>query len=487
MARETKIGLLVGMGFIVCFAIILSHRGQIVDPQAGEFEIAAVLSDVPSTDDFAAHRRAAEVGRTAIASHPPRHRPIEAHEPVAQNPAETARDPEVIEAREPDRRPANTLREPPPGAEGPIRTAVAQAESARDRFTRRRPPIESSQSPEPPSADDSRSSVLQASPPAEEADRPAPDSILPRRRSIDLSTPEAVLAAVEAGPMEQGVRETVGAETGEASAVLPETATRPEPVRGEVYRVQPGDSLTRIVREHYGSASGELIRKVYEANRDRMSSPDQLVAGHEIILPDIARQTETMVAEARVAPAAPVADERASAAAPVAAHEPSVTYEIESGDTLAKIARRHYGTDSREVVDAIVRANARIDDPNRISVGQSIVLPDLVIAGTRSPVQLATSDEPRQERPAPAQQTQTAAARPKKDDPRWEWYELKKGDVYTTVAADRLGTAKRWRELVELNKDIFPNPDRIRHGVKIRVPVGLEDATSRGLSTRSAG
>ena len=28
MARETKLGLLVGLGFIICFAIILENRGR---------------------------------------------------------------------------------------------------------------------------------------------------------------------------------------------------------------------------------------------------------------------------------------------------------------------------------------------------------------------------------------------------------------------------------------------------------------------------
>ena len=37
MARETKIGLLAGLAFIICFAVILSQRGRISKPTQGIF------------------------------------------------------------------------------------------------------------------------------------------------------------------------------------------------------------------------------------------------------------------------------------------------------------------------------------------------------------------------------------------------------------------------------------------------------------------
>ena len=63
MARETKIGLLVGMGFIVCFAIILSNRGGETpsDPSLSPRGLTPV-SDRPATAG-AAERRARDYGR----------------------------------------------------------------------------------------------------------------------------------------------------------------------------------------------------------------------------------------------------------------------------------------------------------------------------------------------------------------------------------------------------------------------------------------
>ncbi len=52
------------------------------------------------------------------------------------------------------------------------------------------------------------------------------------------------------------------------------------------------------------------------------------------------------------------------------------------------------------------------------------------------------------------------------------------GETLSLIARAHTGDANRWRELYELNKDKFPDPDRIRPGVRIKIPV-----TSIALST----
>jgi nucleoid-associated protein YgaU len=41
-----------------------------------------------------------------------------------------------------------------------------------------------------------------------------------------------------------------------------------------------------------------------------------------------------------------------------------------------------------------------------------------------------------------------------------------------------LGSAARWMEIAELNKDIFPDPAMIRYGVRIRLPLDETDDTA---------
>ena len=49
---------------------------------------------------------------------------------------------------------------------------------------------------------------------------------------------------------------------------------------------------------------------------------------------------------------------------------------------------------------------------------------------------------------------------------------MKKGDRYATIAREHLGDARRWQEIAELNREIFPDPSKIRYGVRIRLPAG---------------
>jgi nucleoid-associated protein YgaU len=49
------------------------------------------------------------------------------------------------------------------------------------------------------------------------------------------------------------------------------------------YTVQPGDSLSAIAQKFYGNASD--YRKIFEANRDKMSDPDHVRAGVDLVIP----------------------------------------------------------------------------------------------------------------------------------------------------------------------------------------------------------
>lgn len=59
--------------------------------------------------------------------------------------------------------------------------------------------------------------------------------------------------------------------------------------------------------------------------------------------------------------------------APASSSAPGATYTVQKGDTLYGIARRVYG-DGKKVKD-ILAANPSITDPNKIRVGQQLVLP----------------------------------------------------------------------------------------------------------------
>lgn len=52
---------------------------------------------------------------------------------------------------------------------------------------------------------------------------------------------------------------------------------------GQTYTVKPGDTLSKIAQQFYGSPSE--YTKIFEANRDKLSNPDNIQAGQELVIP----------------------------------------------------------------------------------------------------------------------------------------------------------------------------------------------------------
>ena len=52
---------------------------------------------------------------------------------------------------------------------------------------------------------------------------------------------------------------------------------------GKTYTVKAGDTLSKIAKDHLGSANAYM--KIYEANRDQLSNPDLIKPGQVLKLP----------------------------------------------------------------------------------------------------------------------------------------------------------------------------------------------------------
>lgn len=155
------------------------------------------------------------------------------------------------------------------------------------------------------------------------------------------------------------------------------------------------------------------------------------------------------------------------------------------GETLWSIVHKYYGRANGRLLNAVFEANrATLESPDRLKVGVALILPEVngpaPVAGRSKTV----GDGPR------GRSTKPTGGRSNNRDGKiirpngrrlrseigeerlaWRWYQVADGDRYSTIAANELGSAKKWPTLFELNKDIFPDPDRIRGGVNIRIPV----------------
>lgn len=53
--------------------------------------------------------------------------------------------------------------------------------------------------------------------------------------------------------------------------------------QGRSYTVQSGDTLSKIAKEFYGNAND--YNRIFEANRDKLESPDKIQPGQELVIP----------------------------------------------------------------------------------------------------------------------------------------------------------------------------------------------------------
>ncbi|MHC4872480.1 MAG: LysM peptidoglycan-binding domain-containing protein [Planctomycetota bacterium] len=57
-------------------------------------------------------------------------------------------------------------------------------------------------------------------------------------------------------------------------------------------------------------------------------------------------------------------------------------------------------------------------------------------------------------------------------------YIVRRNDTLTGIAKQRLGSARRWREIARLNTDVLPNPHRLKPGIRLRLPQSKNSANS---------
>jgi nucleoid-associated protein YgaU len=128
------------------------------------------------------------------------------------------------------------------------------------------------------------------------------------------------------------------------------------------YVIQDGDTLSEIARRQMGSAL--LWTEIYKENEDVLKDPANIPAGQKIRIPAGNKQHEAVV------PPRPARNTQETATS----QEPAGSYVVKDGDTLTRIARKHYGQESMYL--EILRANShQIENPAGIYPGMVLRLP----------------------------------------------------------------------------------------------------------------
>jgi len=222
----------------------------------------------------------------------------------------------------------------------------------------------------------------------------------------------------------------------------------------QVYTVQRGDVLSRIASRH-GVSTAEIM------DLNKISDPNKIVIGMKLLLPPHAKPVTQTPAASTAAPAAPVAPR----AAPTASGK---TYEVQAGDSISRIASRH-GVSARDL-----QAVNNITDPNRIRVGQKLIIP----GGASTPAPAAESATPRAAAPAAPVVAPSVAPQPAVPAPVLAPAPAQVPSVtgafeYTVQAGDTLDVIAR--DFAVMKEDIIRlnqlNPDQaLQGGQKLLIP-----------------
>jgi LysM repeat protein len=136
-----------------------------------------------------------------------------------------------------------------------------------------------------------------------------------------------------------------------------------------------------------------------------------------------------------------------------------IFHHVQQGESLIAIARRYYGDES--MVKDLARLN-EIENPNTIRVGHRLRIPAIeALRGGDSPRQVATRTTQSRETPAASENRAPVV---------YTSYTVKRGDTLSEISQQLLGTARRWREIYEMNRDVIRDPDNLLAGTELKIP-----------------
>lgn len=170
-------------------------------------------------------------------------------------------------------------------------------------------------------------------------------------------------------------------------------------------------------------------------------------------------------------PVDPPAPLKKTIATPVGPLQPLKTHEVRTGDTLFQITQRYYGNGN------LWRDLAKFNNMDRegtVHVGSRLKIPSKdVLLGKSSTLTSNPDSGVKMLRPTdPAPKAQPPKTTPSRDRaaPKIELasYTVQKGDTLGVISQRKLGSAKRWQEIAELNN--LDDEDDITTGTVLKLP-----------------
>ncbi len=161
----------------------------------------------------------------------------------------------------------------------------------------------------------------------------------------------------------------------------------PADIQGEIiHKVQSSDNLFKLAKKYYGDESKWI--NIYEANEDKIPSPNILHVGLKLLIPDITAASEKRVEDLPSDKRGPSAVEEATLLkedhkiSSIDAQGETV-HKVLPNDNLYKIAKKYYGDESKWII--IYEANKdKIPSSNILLVGQKLLIPDITTVSEKT-------------------------------------------------------------------------------------------------------
>ncbi len=349
MARETKLGMLVGLGFIICFAIILENRGRRdqVSPQMPHEMLAQTGSDVTTVSPAVVEGRVRNYteqvrNRNQRPEAVPRREIAQLRNDAA--PADIETETPILPTLARDFGEGHLNGRRSLGGEPATRLANSGVESV-DTGLRDR------------TADRATTSVGHAKTLAEPP--PQDTRFVPARSEAEVS-----LSASVSGSGQPSVANSPKQVPPKEKKSLP----------SQMYTVQKSDSLYAIAKRFYGRPSKHVVDAIFDANRSSMSSPNDIRVGQKIALPGLQGQLKSNPTATPKPTAKEATPKKSNALKPPAAGKKYRYYQIKKGDRYATIARDQLGDASRWKEIADINLD-KFPDASKIRYGVRIRLP----------------------------------------------------------------------------------------------------------------
>lgn len=414
MTKETKIGLLVGLAFIILFAIILSEKGATRGTKSPSSLTIADASRGKNDRFVGGSGPLGSAGKLPVDTKAPS---FPAN--VRTNDTQTSRGDSPSGTETSDSLPQFVIDALNGGGDRPDEEPEAAPGSSREETTSLANAVAKAVA-------GSVTLTTEDSVPAKPGSMPEPVKMVPENKT-EMSPSPAVAGS--------------RALENKATEKPAENKTTEPAV---VHKVEPGQSVSKIAAKYYGRSTPDRVEAICKANRDVLKNAQTVRAGDNLKIPALEG----------FEPAPGFLGTGAPKPAPKAARPETV---IPPPVETAK--------------------ETRVADNSR-----STAKPALVPVGSQSlPTMVeAPSSENMLRANPPVEKKETTVV-------RFQWYEVQKSDTMAKIAKRMLGSEKRTSDLCQINRDIVPDPTRLKSGTKIRVPVNDSGRVSATVLHASAG